>query len=200
MLETLADAGDGSYQFIDSLNEAQRLFVEAFAATLHTMAKDVKIQVEFNPSRVKQYRQVGYENRQLAAEDFRNDAVDAGEAGSGQSVTALYDVDVQGDDREPLATVRIRYFDMETGAREEIERSITAADAAPAFDQASPRFRLAACVAAFAEKLRGAPWSANYEFADIAAALRPVALELGDARVQELLQLVNAADSLPQAQ
>jgi len=93
MLETLANRGNGAYAFVDSEEEARRVFVEDMAATLNTIAADVKIQVEFNQARVARYRQLGYENRQLKKEDFRNDAVDAGEVGSGQSVTALYELE-----------------------------------------------------------------------------------------------------------
>ncbi|MBI3986580.1 MAG: von Willebrand factor type A domain-containing protein, partial [Lentisphaerae bacterium] len=97
MLETLADKGDGRYAFIDSLDEARRVFVDELSATLNTIASDVKIQVEFNPARVKRYRQLGYENRALTKEQFRDDKVDAGEVGSGQSVTALYELELRGE-------------------------------------------------------------------------------------------------------
>jgi Ca-activated chloride channel family protein len=93
MLQQLANKGDGSYTFIDSEEEARRVLVDDLSATLNTIAKDVKIQVEFNPATVKRYRQLGYESRQLKKEDFRNDTVDAGEVGSGQSVTALYELE-----------------------------------------------------------------------------------------------------------
>ena len=194
MLVTLADKGNGSYRFLDSLAEAKRVFVDDLAATLHQIAGDVKIQVEFNPRRVSQYRQLGYEKRQLKTEDFRNDAVDAGEVGSGQSVTALYDLQLQGDEREPLATVLVRYRNLATGAVEEIERPLTREQAIPQFDKADPRFRLAAGVAEFAELLRGSPYAAGSSYEETAKILRPVALELNlDQKVQELLRLVQAA-------
>ncbi len=91
-IEKLADKGNGNYAYIDDINEAKRVLVEQFSATIMTIAKDVKIQIEFNPKSVKEYRLIGYENRALAAEDFENDAVDAGEIGSGASVTALYEI------------------------------------------------------------------------------------------------------------
>jgi Ca-activated chloride channel family protein len=200
MLQALASKGNGTYLFMDSLEEARRVFVDELAATLNKIAADVKIQVEFNPRRVKQYRQLGYEQRQLKTEDFRNDAVAAGEVGSGQSVTALYQVELQGDANEPIGTVRVRGRNLETGRVEELERAITAADFAPSFEQADARFRLAAAAAEFAEILRGSPYAAGAGCADVAKVLRPVALELSlDQKVQELLRLVNAATSAPQA-
>jgi len=197
MLETLANKGDGNYAFIDSPAEVKRVLVDDLGATLNTIAKDVKIQVEFNPKRVKQYRQLGYENRQLRKEDFRNDAVDAGEVGSGQSVTALYELEPQGDGREPVGTVRVRYRRTDTGAVEEIEQPIRASDFAAQFAQADVHFRLAACVAEFSEILRVSPHAQGSRCADVAKALHPVALELNlDGRVQELLRLVQVADGM----
>jgi Ca-activated chloride channel family protein len=196
MLETLANKGNGTYAFIDSDAEAKRVFVDDLAATLNTIASDVKIQVEFNPKRVAKYRQLGYENRQLKKEDFRNDALDAGEVGSGQSVTALYEAELR-DGRDVLAVVRLRYRRVDNGRVEEIERTVTSADVRSEFEKADARFRLAACVAEFSEQLRGSPHAAGAQFEDVAAALRPVALELSlDMRVQELLRLVGAAGSL----
>jgi Ca-activated chloride channel family protein len=196
MLETLANKGNGTYAFIDSETEAKRVFVDDLAATLNTIASDVKIQVEFNPKRVAKYRQLGYENRQLKKEDFRNDAVDAGEVGSGQSVTALYEVELK-DGRDVLASVRLRYRRTDNGRVEEIERTVTSADVRSDFEKADARFRLAACVAEFSEQLRGSPHAAGTRFADVAEVLQPVALELRlDTRVQELLRLVGGAGSL----
>ncbi len=200
MLQALASKGNGTYLFMDSPDEARRVFVDEFAATVNKIAADVKIQVEFNPRRVKQYRQLGYEQRQLKTEDFRNDAVAAGEVGSGQSVTALYQVELQGDAREPLGTVRVRGRNLETGRVEELERAITAGDLAPSFERADVRFQLAAAAAQFAEILRGSPYAEGASCGDVAKALRPVALELNlDQKVQELLRLVNAAGGAPQA-
>ena len=214
MLETLANKGDGVYSFIDSEDEARRVFVDDLAATLNTIASDVKIQVEFDPERVKRYRQIGYENRQLEKEDFRNDAVDAGEVGSGQSVTALYEVELRPrigarDDRpharfsgkargtEPIAVVRMRYRRTDNGQTEEVDRAITNADVAPRFDDTDARFRLAACVAEFAEILRRSPFATGSEYEEVATTLRLVALEVNlDKRVQELLRLVQNAGGM----
>jgi len=200
MLESLADKGDGAYTFIDSEEEARRVLVDNLAATLHVIASDVKIQVEFNPRRVQRWRQLGYENRALTKEQFRDDTVDAGEVGSGQSVTALYDVRLEGIASEWIGTVRVRYRDAETGRVEEIERRITARDFTRDFAAAAPRFRLAAGVAEFAELLRLSPhtFSQGRDLADALGVLRPVAMELSiDPQVQELVRLAQTAQGLP---
>jgi Ca-activated chloride channel family protein len=208
MLESLANKGDGAYAFIDSEDEARRVFVDDLSATLNTIATDVKIQVEFNPDRVGRYRQLGYENRQLKKEDFRNDAVDAGEVGSGQSVTALYELDlsvpldvqarsIREQPARHLAVVRVRYRRLDTGTVEEIERTITDRDVVPTFEKADARFRLAACVAEFAEILRGSPFAAGSGFDDVANRLRPVSLDLQlDGDVRQLLHLVQSAPGM----
>ena len=90
-MEQLADEGNGNYAYIDSLNEARKVLVEELSSTLQTIAKDVKIQIEFNPAVVTEYRLIGYENRMLRREDFNNDKIDAGEIGAGHTVTALYE-------------------------------------------------------------------------------------------------------------
>ena len=92
MMEQIADHGNGNYAYIDSPREAQKVLDDELASTLFTIAHDVKIQVEFNPAHVREYRLIGYENRALREEDFNNDAVDAGEIGAGHQVTALYEV------------------------------------------------------------------------------------------------------------
>ena len=201
MLESLANKGDGAYVFIDSVDEARRVFVDELAATLNVIGSDVKIQVEFNPSRVKRYRQLGYENRRLRKQDFRDDKIDAGEVGSGQSVTALYEIELRGSSRDPIGVVRLRYRDANTGTVEEISRPIRADTIRPRFEDSSVQFRLAASVTAFAEILRGSPYMAENDTEDVARVLRPVALELSlDRRVQELLRLVQGAGSMPRAE
>ena len=202
MLEALANRGDGSYAFIDSEEEARRIFVDDLAATLNTIAADVKIQVEFNPDAVQRYRQLGYENRQLTKEQFRDDSVDAGEVGSGQAVTALYEIEqgTQSPD-DIIATVRVRYERTDTGKVEEIEHVVRAKDVLNDFAKADTGFRLAATVAEFSEILRGSPYAVGSEYEDVARHLRPVALELDlDPRLQELLQMVEGASGMSRAE
>ncbi|MDF7798181.1 von Willebrand factor type A domain-containing protein [Pontiellaceae bacterium B1224] len=197
MLERLANSGDGMYAYIDTIEESRRLLVDQLAATLHVIASDVKIQVEFNPARVLRYRQLGYENRQLTKEQFRDDSVDAGEVGSGQSVTALYDIElipgVPAD--EPIATVYVRYRRADNGAIEEISRRVTDRIRHKRFTDADPRFQLAACTAEFAERLRCSPYADGTELKEIAAKLQPVVMELElDEQVDELSHLLTMAD------
>jgi Ca-activated chloride channel family protein len=104
-LETLADKGNGNHAYIDNMQEAQKVFGKEFGGTLFTIAKDVKIQVEFNPKKVQAYRLIGYENRLLADEDFVDDTKDAGELGSGHTVTALYEIIPTGKGSAYLKTI-----------------------------------------------------------------------------------------------
>ena len=106
LMEQLADAGNGNYSYIDTLNEAQKVLVDEMSSTLNTIAKDVKIQVEFNPAVVAEYRLIGYENRALNREDFNNDKVDAGEIGAGHTVTALYEVTLANSKHKSIDPLR----------------------------------------------------------------------------------------------
>jgi Ca-activated chloride channel family protein len=199
LLERLANKGDGMYAYIDTLDEARHLLVDQLAATLHVIASDVKIQVEFNPERVVRYRQLGYENRQLTKEQFRDDTVDAGEVGSGQSVTALYDVELNParPADEPIATVYVRYRRADNGAVEEISSRVTDVVRVQRFKDADTRFQLSVCAAEFAERLRRSPYTEGTEIEDIAGRLQPVTLELSlDGQVQELKRLISIAASL----
>jgi len=157
----------------------------------------VKIQVEWSAGVVRRFRQLGYERRALQTEQFRDDTVEAGEVGSGQAVTALYELDLTPAEKQAsLGTVRVRYHRVDTGATEEIAQEITPDMIAPALNGTRPQFRLAAGAAAFAELLRGSPYVVR-EYADVANLLRPVAQELSlDPRVKELLSLVEAAEAI----
>jgi len=204
ILEALADKGDGVYAFIDSEDEARRLFVDDMSATLNTIAKDVKIQVEFNPDAVAKYRQLGYENRQLTKEQFRDDTVDAGEVGSGQSVTALYELEMKPEAMgrkkmygDYIAVVRVRYQRVDNGRIEEIEHTIWPRDIMGSFDDMDVRFRLAAAVAEFAEILRASPYAAGSGYQDVAEVLYGVSSELGlDKQIQELKRMVEGAGGM----
>ncbi|MBI1367351.1 MAG: DUF3520 domain-containing protein [Planctomycetes bacterium] len=200
IMEKLADSGDGQYIFVDTPAEAQRVFVDQMAATLQTVAKDAKIQVEFNPQRVRRYRLVGYENRDIADKDFRNDAVDAGEVGSGQSVTALYEVELL-DGEADLGTVFVRYKNVDTDQVEEISRRLRSDDVMrDATPTAQPRFYLAASAAEFAEILRNSEHARGGSLEAVERTLIDVtnALPL-DQQAAELLELVQSAKGLPPA-
>lgn len=199
LMEQLADQGDGNYAYIDTLDEAKRVFADKLTATIFTIAKDAKIQVEFNPEIVERYRLLGYENRDVADEDFRNDAVDAGEIGAGHSVTALYEVKF-AENSNPAATaltVRVRYADPNTDAVTEIEAGLAQQDFAASFTAASLHFQLAATVAEYAEILRDSYWARGSSLAAVSEDAQRIANGLeGDADVVEFAGLVSAAVSL----
>src|SRR5436189_264542 len=121
-LETLADKGNGNYAYLDSLKEAEKVFKHELTGTLVTIAKDVKVQLEFDPSLVESYRQIGYENRALANKDFEDDTKDAGELGAGHSVTALYEITPAAGAHGTIATLKLRYKE----PKEEVSKLITA--------------------------------------------------------------------------
>jgi Ca-activated chloride channel family protein len=165
MMEQLANKGNGESYYIDGLSAAKRVFQEQLGGTLQVIAQDVKIQVEWNPAMVTSYRLVGYENRDVADKDFRNDKVDAGEIGAGHTVTALYEIERAAgaqDESQPLATVRIRA--KKPGGKEAAEWAFpaTAQRLAPSFEQGSADFRFACAVAAFAEILRESPYAKGW--------------------------------------
>jgi Ca-activated chloride channel family protein len=197
MLQALADKGDGVYRYLDSLAEAKRVLVDEAAATLHVIAKDVKIQVEFQPDRVKAYRQIGYEKRHLEKEQFRDDAVDAGEVGSGQSSTALYELETSGAADSPLGIVRLRWKDPETGLVTETAHPIRGSDKPAAFEDAPPRFRLAVGVAELADWMRENPLSIGTEGGDILKVVRTAGMELNlDRQVKDVVRMATAASRL----
>jgi Ca-activated chloride channel family protein len=171
LMEQLADQGDGNYFYIDTFAEAEKVFGEDLAGTLQVIARDVKIQVEFNPDAVMGYRLIGYENRDIADRDFRNDAVDAGEIGAGHRVTALYDVVLRDGYRDAdggLATVRIR--NKRPGADSaavEWDTVFPARLVRRELAEASADFRLAYGAACFAELLRGSPYTAEISYSDL---------------------------------
>ncbi|MFK7931672.1 MAG: von Willebrand factor type A domain-containing protein [Myxococcota bacterium] len=158
MMERLANDGDGNYYYIDSLQESRRLFVDQLSSTLEVIAKDVKLQVEFNPETVLAYRLIGYENRDIADRDFRNDAVDAGEIGAGHQVTALYEVALRDDASGGLGTVRVRNKapgpdSPAVERRYDVPSSILQSS----FADSSKQFRIQTAAVGFAEILRGSP-------------------------------------------
>ena len=189
LMQRLAQSGNGNAAYIDSLSEARKVLLEEAASTLVTIAKDVKIQVEFNPAMVGEYRLIGYETRLLAREDFRNDKVDAGEIGAGHTVTAIYEFIPAGSDatRVPslryqageatprtefdgeIAFLKLRYKlpDAETSTL--TTRAVTVADAFPSVDTAPRDVRFAAAVAAFGQLLRGGRHIGDYGHGDIVA-------------------------------
>ena len=191
LLEQLANQGDGNYGYIDSLAEAKTLLVDQLTSTLQVIAKDAKIQVAFNPSLVDQYRLLGYENRDIADQDFRNDRVDAGEIGSNHSVTALYEVRFKPDASSgEVATITLRYKDVdENDAIKELSSTVTT-DAMQAFSNASGSFRLATAVAEFAEILRQSIFARTGKLSEVADLTRTAQTAYPtDTKIQEFLTL-----------
>ena len=162
LMEKLAKKGNGNYAYVDTLSEARRIFVENLTGTLQVIAKDAKVQVEFNQDTVSRFRLLGYENRQMKHEDFRNDDADAGEIGSGHSVTALYEIKINKDvDSGKLGTAAIRYEDPDTKEVTEVSETFLVEDLKDKFEDASPDLQFAATIAQFAEILRESVWAKN---------------------------------------
>ncbi|RUX30624.1 DUF3520 domain-containing protein [Mesorhizobium sp. M7A.F.Ca.US.011.01.1.1] len=198
MMQTIAQNGNGTAAYIDTLAEAEKVLVEDASSTLFTIAKDVKIQVEFNPNKVSEYRLIGYETRALNREDFNNDRVDAGDIGSGHSVTAIYEITPKGSGGEQIdplrygqasvdnggvanadeyAFVKIRYKLPNEDVSKLITTPVTSANEISSFDQASTDQRFSVAVAAFGQKLRDQDATAKFGYdkiMEIATAARGV--------------------------
>jgi Ca-activated chloride channel homolog len=170
LLEQLADQGDGFYAYVNTPDEADRLFTHDLTGTLQTVALDARAQVEFDAEAVAAYRLVGYENRAIDDRDFTDDSVDAGAIGAGHSVTALYAIQLNDDvgRQGRIATVSLRWTDPEDGGADQIDREVRTSDLARQFGATDPYFRFDAVVASTAEVLRGSPWANRVHLADIA--------------------------------
>ena len=215
MLEELSNKGKGSYAYIDSNAEARKVFLQDLAANIFKIAKDVKIQVEFNPTEVQAYRLIGYENRRLKAEDFNNDRKKAGDIGPGHSIVALYEWIPHGTEADlpavdalryqktgktsskegEAATVKLRYKLPEADASKLIVRRIQARDILP-LEKADPDFRFCAAVAAFGLKLRASESIGSYGYAEIEQiAASALGQDSGGLR-SEFVELVDVAKRL----
>ena len=213
LMEQLADAGDGNYAYIDNLREARKVLVDQLGSTLAVVAKNVKLQVEFNPAQVSEYRLLGYENRALKREDFSNDKVDAGEIGAGHTVTALYEIVPKGEKGwlEPLryanpgaeasakngelAMLRVRYQSPEGGNSRLIERPILKGDTGK-LSAASDDLRFAAAVAAFSQQLKDGRYTGDFSLKDTEALARGARGDDQFGLRGEFVQLVELAQSL----
>jgi len=210
-MEKIADHGNGNYYYIDTLNEAKKVLVHELGSTLFTIAKDVKIQIEFNPNRVKAYRLIGYENRILAKEDFNDDTKDAGELGAGHSVTALYEL-IPADSEEEfrqvdelvyqkkkilpsndLMTVKLRYKKPDGNKSKLITKTIKTQDMTE-----SPRndFQFAAAVAEFGLLLRNSAFKAHASYAHVIKNAKESTGKDVHGYREEFIKLVEAAQTL----
>lgn len=216
-MQQLADSGNGNHAYIDNLDEAQRVLVREFGGTLFTIAKDVKLQLEFNPAEVEGYRLIGYENRMLENEDFEDDQKDAGELGAGHTVTALYelipagvespflasgnDLKYQQRDLTPqakrsneLLTVKFRYKAPDSDTSELLEEVV--ADKKVALDHSSDNFRWSAAVASFGMLLRHSEFKGNSTYETCKSLAQSAKGKDPDGYRAEMIRLINAATSL----
>ncbi len=215
LMEQIANVGNGNAAYIDSLREAQKVLVNEMQATLLTIASDVKIQIEFNPAVVSEYRLIGYENRMLQREDFANDKVDAGDIGAGHTVTALYEISLLGDggeqvsalryqdnanasthSKDEIALIKLRY--KKPGEQQSIEltRVVHTADISDALGNSSEDLRFAASVAGFAQLLRGGQFTANWSYGDALILARSARGEDPHGYRGEFISLIELTQSL----
>ena len=212
LMEQLADVGNGNYAYIDTIKEANKVLVNQINSTLYTIAKDVKIQIEFNPNQVSEYRLIGYENRHLNNEDFANDKVDAGEIGAGHTVTAIYELTLQGkpgwlsdsryqrpsniqDNNGELAFLKIRYKKPDEDVSQLLQWPIMKNQIKP-IERASGEFKFAASVAAFGQMLRDGTYLKSFGYDDIMALANESKGQDTFGYRGEFLQLVSLAKGL----
>lgn len=216
LMEQLADHGNGNYAYVDTLLEAQKVLVEQMGGTLLTVAKDVKVQVEFNPARVAEYRLIGYENRVLRREDFNNDRIDAGELGAGHSVVALYELRLAGSRGgllDPLryqskiragaaahagefAFVKLRYKIPQATDSTLLSIPVDEGARVARMALASDDLRFSAAVAAFAQRLRGATYLKDFTYQDILVLARSARGADPYGYRADFVRLVGLAESL----
>ncbi|MEI7988875.1 MAG: von Willebrand factor type A domain-containing protein [Chloroflexota bacterium] len=198
LMEQLADKGNGFYAYVDTITEAKRIFVQNLTSTLQTIAMNAKIQVDFNPEVVSRYRLVGFENRAVADQDFRNDKVDAGEIGAGHSVTALYEVKLQPEAKGRIATIHLRWEDPDTHKVTETKHDFYDEELSSTFTKASPYFQWDILVAEFAEVIRDSYWAQNSNLAGILEDVERVSRKMpeDDNDVSEFVDLVRQANQI----
>ncbi len=216
LMEQIADVGNGNYAYIDTLNEAKKVLVDEMSSTMMTIAKDVKIQIEFNPAVVSEYRLLGYENRLLNREDFNNDKVDAGEIGAGHTVTAIYEISLTNSEGQridalryqeqlPLAShdteiafLRLRYKEPEALTSQLLQWVIAKDEIKAEIQNTSTAFRFAAAVASFAQQLRGGDNTGDYGYKDVVKLAQNAKGEDPFGYRSEFLSLVNLANAISQ--
>lgn len=199
LMERLADAGNGNYSYVDRLHEARRIFVEELTGTLQVIAQDVKVQVEFDTSKVSRYRLLGYENRRLEKDDFANDSIDGGEIGAGHTVTAIYELKLRNivDHNGSFAAVRIRFKLPGDETSTQLERQVPFAIVRADFAQASAPAKLSIVAAGFAEKLRGSYWARNLTYGELLSIWDALPAPLRQSEeVKELRRLVVMSQTL----
>lgn len=199
LMEQLADRSNGSYHYVDSPREAERVLIEKLTGTLETIARDAKVQVEWNGDVVSRYRLLGYENRAIVDGLFRNDATDAGEIGAGHRVSAVYELRLAtaAQHRAQLGTLTLRYESATDNLTHELQQPIRQRDLAATWGEASPSLRLAVLVAELAEILRGSYWARDAGLEELLPQLQEPALRAAHpAQVEELEALTARAIEL----
>jgi Ca-activated chloride channel family protein len=214
-METLADKGNGNYAYIDNISEARKVLVNEFGGTLFTIAKDVKLQIEFNPAKVQAYRLIGYENRMLKTEDFNNDKKDAGDLGSGHAVTALYEIIPVGvksefyniddlkyqktevnktaESSDEWMTVKFRYKKPDGEVSKLIVHPMK--DQEVALNKTSENFKWSAAVAAFGMILRESEYVRDYSFGDVLQLAQQARGEDSEGYRAEFIRMVRSCES-----
>jgi len=197
VMEQLANRGNGNYYYVDKLAEARRVFVDQLGGTLQVIAKDVKIQVDFDPEVVARYRLIGYENRALKTRDFNDDRVDAGEIGSGHAVTALYEIKLREGNSANIAKVRVRFKAPSGSQSRLIERGVPRSVIKSSSEGLSSPSQLSLIAAQFAEKMRGSYWARNISYEAILKRFTHITSPLRErADTVELRRLVAKARDL----
>ena len=191
LMEQLADQGDGNYGYIDTLKEAEDLFVDNIMSTLQVIGLDAKIQVEFDRNVVEQYRLIGYENRAIADEDFRNDTVDAAEFGAGHTAAAIYAVQLVPGAQGRIATVNLRWQDPNSRIVKEINGVFTTENLVSNFDAAPLHYQLAIVVSQYAELLRDSYWADSMNMQDLRIRAERLASQMNHEDVWELANLIS---------
>lgn len=196
LLEQLADRGNGNYAYVDTLDEARELFVENLTSTLQVIARDARVQVDFNPDVVARYRLIGYENRAIADQDFRDDTVDAGELGAGHTAAALYTVRLKPGAEGRIATVQLRWEDPDTNQVREVNGNFNTWDLSSSFKESDLHYQLVVTAAEFAEILRESPYI-YASLADLYSQARVIARQLPeDEQAAELVEMIEQAARL----
>jgi len=194
LMEKLGNKGNGFYAYVDDFAEAKKIFLDNLTGTLQVIARDVKIQVDFNPDVVRSYRLLGYENRDVNDDKFRDDKEDGGEIGSGHQVTALYEIKfhkfAKGD---RVGTIFIRHKDPDNGEVAEMNRQITRNDFRNSFENSSADFRLAATAAEFGEILRKSYWAKDSKLSAVFDLVKEVFVENDSEDIVQLMDLISKA-------
>ncbi|MEW5923736.1 MAG: von Willebrand factor type A domain-containing protein, partial [Candidatus Zixiibacteriota bacterium] len=195
LMEKLGNKGNGFYAYVDDFEEAKKIFLDNLTGTLQVIARDVKIQVDFDPDIVKSYRLLGYENRDVDDDKFRDDKEDGGEIGSGHQVTALYEIKFHKfASKNHVGTIFIRYKDPDNDQVTEINRAITQNDFRNKFENASVDFRLAATAAEFAEILRKSYWAKGSKLSAVFDLAKQVFVENDSEDIVQLMDLISKAE------